>query len=118
MPYGLSRSSSDLGAALVRLDTFRVSLLSFLDCYDLVICPVFSVPAVPHGTIERHSLAVSHTAVHNLTGWPAVVVRAGTSPEGLPIGVQVVAGPWREDLALAAARHIEQRLGGWQPSLI
>jgi amidase len=40
-------------------------------------------------------------------GWPVVVVRAGTSREGLPIGVQVVAAPWREDAALALARQIE-----------
>ncbi len=47
-----------------------------------------------------------------LSGFPAVSVRAGTSPEGLPIGVQVVARPWREDVALAAARVIEQAGGG------
>jgi amidase len=52
---------------------------------------------------------------HNLTGWPAVVVRAGTSPEGLPIGVQIAAKPWREDVALAVAGVIEEELGGWQP---
>ena len=43
-----------------------------------------------------------------------VVVRAGASPEGLPIGVQLVARPWREDVALAAAEYIETALGGWQ----
>lgn len=54
------------------------------------------------------------TYTYNLTGWPAVVVRSGTSPEGLPIGVQVVARPWREDVALAVAQYIETALGGWQ----
>jgi amidase len=43
------------------------------------------------------------------------VVRAGTSPEGLPLGVQVIARPWREDVALALARRIEATLGGWRP---
>jgi amidase len=38
---------------------------------------------------------------------PSAVVRAGTSDEGIPIGVQVVANPWREDVALAAAKIIE-----------
>jgi amidase len=42
-------------------------------------------------------------------------VRAGTSPEGLGIGVQIVAGPWREDIAVAAAIVVERALGGWQP---
>ena len=42
------------------------------------------------------------------------VVRAGASSEGLPIGVQLVARPWREDVSLALARVVESALGGWQ----
>jgi amidase len=42
-----------------------------------------------------------------------VVVRAGTSADGLPVGVQLAAAPWREDLALAAAAVVERALGGW-----
>jgi hypothetical protein len=41
-------------------------------------------------------------------------VRCGTSRGGLPIGVQLVAGPWRDDVALAAALRLEHDLGGWQ----
>jgi len=51
---------------------------------------------------------------YNLTGWPAAVVRAGTSAEGLPIGVQIVARPWEEHVTLAVARRLEEALGGWQ----
>lgn len=40
-------------------------------------------------------------------------MRAGTSPEGLPIGVQLVAPPFREDLALAAAYVVEAGTGGY-----
>jgi amidase len=54
------------------------------------------------------------TTPFSLVGWPCAVVRAGTSPEGLPIGVQLVAGPWRDDVALAAALRIEVAMGGWQ----
>jgi amidase len=43
------------------------------------------------------------------------VVRCGGSPEGLPIGVQVVAPPWRDHLALALAERLEAALGGWPP---
>jgi amidase len=60
------------------------------------------------------SPAFSDFQTYNLTGWPSAVVRAGTSEEGLPIGVQVVARPWREDVALAVAKRIEEALGGWQ----
>jgi amidase len=49
----------------------------------------------------------SYTYTYNLTGWPGAVVRAGTSPEGLPIGVQIVARPGREDVALAVAKIVE-----------
>jgi amidase len=43
------------------------------------------------------------------------VVRGGTSPEGLPIGVQLVGQPWREDVALAGALVVEAASGGWRP---
>jgi len=41
-------------------------------------------------------------------------VRCGTSADSLPIGVQVVARPWREDVALATAYYLEMVFGGWQ----
>jgi amidase len=44
-------------------------------------------------------------------GYPSTVVRAATSGEGLPIGVQDVAHPRREDLSLAVAGEIEMALG-------
>ena len=52
---------------------------------------------------------------YNVTGWPGVTVRAGTGADGLPIGVQIVARPWREDVALALARQVESALGGFRP---
>jgi hypothetical protein len=52
--------------------------------------------------------------MYNLTGWPSVTVRVGTSPEGLPLGVQVAARPWRENVALALAAHLENTFGGWK----
>jgi amidase len=55
-----------------------------------------------------------YTNPYNMTGWPAAVVRAGTVPPGLPIGVQIVGRPWTEHVVLAAAAHIESKTGGWQ----
>jgi amidase len=79
------------------------------------VCPTCAVPAIPHGTSWENWTSISYTMAYNLTGWPAAVVRAGTSPEGLPIGVQIVARPWGEDVVLAVARHIETAFVGWQP---
>jgi amidase len=38
----------------------------------------------------------------------------GTSKEELPLGVQVVATSWRDDIALAVAAQLEVLFGGWQ----
>jgi amidase len=109
-------TAAEFSGLLVRWDMFRSTLLSFLQKYDVIICPVCAVPAWPHSTTltEEQFLAGSYSMTYNLTGWPAVAVRGGTSPEGLPIGVQVVAHPWREDVALAVAHYLEAVSGGWQ----
>jgi amidase len=91
-------------------------MLGFLEHYDVILAPPHAYAALPHGelTSPDNSPAFSYAQTYNLTGWPSVVVRAGTSEEGLPIGVQVVARPWREDVALAVAKRVEEALGGWQ----
>ena len=97
-----------------RWDRFRTRLLAFFEEYDFILSPANAYPALLHGEMLTKYAAFSYTMTYNLTGWPAAVVRAGTSPEGLPIGVQIVAPPWREDIALAVAQQLETALGGWQ----
>jgi amidase len=110
-------TTAEFSGLMVKWTIFKSSMLSLLKKYDVIICPVCAYPALPHGaTMALDKLpGISYGMSYNLTGWPSVVVRGGTSPEGLPIGVQVVARPWREDVALAVAQHIETVLGGWQP---
>jgi amidase len=97
-------------------DQFRTTLLGFMQRYDLVVTPV-AVDAAP---LYREKVPVddqySYTLPYSLGGNPAVVVRTGTSPQNLPIGVQVVARNWRDYTALAAAAWIEKQLGGWRPA--
>ncbi len=97
-----------------RWDQFKARMLTFMESYDLIIAPVNAYPAIPHGQFRQKYRGFAYTMAYNLTGWPAAVVRIATSPEGLPIGVQLVAKPWREDIALAAAQHLETALGGWE----
>jgi amidase len=109
--------------ALVRLidrwDQFRFRMLAFFEDHDLIVSPVNANPAISHGTFRELYRGFSYTMSYNLTGWPGAVVRVGSTAEGLPIGVQIVARPWREDVALAAAGYLESALGGWQkPSLV
>jgi amidase len=110
-------TAAEFGALMIKWAKFRSAMLSFLEKYDVIICPVCAFPALPHGTTNDFDKVpgFSYTMTYNLTEWPSVVVRGGTSPEGLPIGVQIVARPWREDVALAVAQHIETVLGGWRP---
>lgn len=110
-------TAAELTGLVFRLDQWRGEMLSFMRDYDLILCPPCARTAMPHGTTfdEDNQLVFSYTMIYNMTGWPGAVVRAGTSPEGLPIGVQLVARPWREDVALAAAAAVESSLGGWRP---
>ena len=103
-------------AAFVRWDAFRNSMLRFIENYDAILSPVAPYPAVLHGTSfeEQNRRGFGYTQMYNLTGWPSATVRVGTSSEGLPLNVQVAARPWREDVALAMARHLEQTFGGWK----
>ena len=107
---GKDAQASEYVRLVSRWNAFRSSSLAFLENYDVILCPVNAVPATPH----EKPAPLNYTFAYNLLGWPVVVVRCGTSPEGLPIGVQVVARPWREDVALAVARYLEKTLGGWQ----
>jgi amidase len=109
-------STADFMGLMYRCDMWRGVMLSFFDRYDVILCPVNAYPALAHGGTQSFGWfpGLSYTNTYNLTGWPGVVVRGGTSPESLPIGIQVVACPWREDVALAVAQHLETALGGWQ----
>ena len=109
-------TAEQFSALLEELDRFRSSMLAFIQDYDVLVCPVAAFHALPHGATHIPGVYqdFSHTAAYNLTGWPGAVVRAGTSTEGLPLAVQVVARPWREDVALAVVKHIEEALGGWK----
>jgi amidase len=96
-----------------RWDRFRERMTAFLSDCNAILCPVNATPAKPHGASDGAIGDFTYTMTYNLLGWPAVVVPAGRSPEGLPIGVQIVARPFREDVALALARRLEAALGGF-----
>jgi amidase len=109
-------TTTDALAAFVRWDLFRNSMLRFMENYDAVLSPVAPFPALAHGTSfdEASRKGYGYAQMYNLTGWPTATVRVGTSPEGLPLNVQVAAKPWREDVALALAAHLEKSFGGWK----
>jgi amidase len=115
--YDPGVDSQALYRLLRRWDRYRTDLLDWVAAWDAILTPVYDRPAPPHGATDTPELrdAVRWTTPWSLAGWPCAVVRCGTSSEGLPIGVQVVAPPWHDHLALALAAHLETTLGGWRP---
>ncbi|MBT3162391.1 indole acetimide hydrolase [Streptomyces sp. Vc74B-19] len=99
----------------------RRSWAEFLDTYPLLLGPVFTEPPVEPGLESRDAAGRERVAdgmrlctVTSFVGVPAVAVPTGTR-DGLPCGVQVVGRAFREDLCLAAAQEIEDRLGVLTP---
>jgi len=101
--------------------------------FDLMLCPACALPALTHGSSRDLGVAGGYTALYNLLGYPTGIVpltrvrpeeEIGRAPSrdvveqaalrvergsaGLPVGVQVVARPWREHVALAAMQVIEE----------
>ena len=93
---------------------------AFVGRYDLLVTPTMAClpPAVGAwrpGTEDDPLRAMLNsypmgvfTALFNVTGQPAISVPVHhDDASGLPVGVQLVAAPWREDLLLQAARALE-----------
>ncbi len=97
--------------------------------FDAVVCPIMPTPAYPHDHSpdqETRRIVVDGKdfpyvdqlvwpGVATLPGLPATSIPLGLSPEGLPVGAQIV-GPWLEDRTpLRLAQLIEQAWGGFVP---
>ena len=107
----------------------RAQWRALFESFDAVICPVMPTPAFPHDHSpeqEKRRISIdgwefsfadqmAWHGVANLTGLPATAIPIGFSPEGLPVGVQIV-GPWLEDRTpLKLAELIEREFGGFVP---
>lgn len=125
MQYALQApllTAEELLNAWMERDQLVIGLAEQMEKFPVLLCPVCAVPAFRHGErawkINGQSIpyldAMSYTPWFNLLGNPGVVVPVGRSPEGLPIGVQVVARLHEEEVALAVAAQIERAGGGWQ----
>jgi aspartyl-tRNA(Asn)/glutamyl-tRNA(Gln) amidotransferase subunit A len=85
--------------------------------WDLLVTPTLAVPAFPVGRVAPEAPAglendwtwwTPFTFPFNLTQQPAASVPCGFTADGLPVGLQLVAPPHREDLALRAAHAFQQ----------
>ncbi|MFF1700154.1 amidase [Streptomyces sp. NPDC058257] len=96
--------------------------------FDAVVCPITPTPAFPHDhnphVLERrldidgvgypYFDQLVWAGLATMPGLPATAIPTGRSPEGLPVGVQLI-GPMFEDRTpLRLAELLEQRIGGFQ----
>ncbi|MGA9510842.1 MAG: amidase [Candidatus Sulfotelmatobacter sp.] len=108
--------------AWIQRDVLRARFFAQMQRYPILLCPVAAIPAFRHGErtwqVEGKTVhyldAWSYTEFFNLLGNPAAVVPVGHSLDGLPIGVQIVGGPWEEENVLAVATALESRCGAWK----
>jgi Asp-tRNA(Asn)/Glu-tRNA(Gln) amidotransferase A subunit family amidase len=96
---------------------FRTEALRLFEQFDLLIAPATPVSAQLLGSelfdLGSQSLPTRPnmgllTQPISCIGLPVVAAPVATAPGEMPIGVQLIAAPWREDIALHAARLLEQ----------
>jgi amidase len=122
-------SSTELLNAWAQSDLLRAKTLEEMSEYPVLLCPVASIPAFRPGerswTIDGQTVAyldaVRHTQWFNMLAAPAAVVPVGRAGKGngsgLPIGVQIVARPFEDEVALGVAAVVDDAFGYRPPPL-
>lgn len=106
-------------------DRVRSALLQEMRQFPVLLCPACAIPAFRPGerawTVEGQRVtyldAMRYTQWFNLLGGPAAVVPVSRSADGLPVGVQIAARPFEDELALAVTAAIESEFGYEPPPL-
>ncbi|MET0599701.1 MAG: amidase [Mesorhizobium sp.] len=106
----------DFVAAEQAVERLRDSFVDYFQRYDALLGPVTPFPATRHGlkdlVVDGKTVSPFHvqsaTSPFSLTGMPALSMRFGTSRDGLPIGVQIVASWLAESTILKVASLLEE----------
>ncbi len=107
-------------------DLIRGKMLAEMEQFPIWLCPVCAIPAFKHGerswVVEGREVkyldAMRYTQWFNTLGAPAAVVPVGSSPEGMPIGVQIAARPFEDEIALAVADLVDREFGYRVPPIL
>jgi amidase len=126
---GQDLTGADVSAAYQRMTSLAEKIRVFFSKYDVLVLPVSQVPpfdaeeefpAEVNGRPQATYLDWMRSAyLLTVTGCPAISVPAGFTPEGWPVGIQVVAAPRAERRLLEVAHAYEQltRVGERRPAL-
>ncbi|XP_059616350.1 fatty-acid amide hydrolase 2-like [Phlebotomus argentipes] len=98
-----------------KFEKLRSDLVSKLGSNGVFIFPTSPRPALRHHEYYTMWYGLSYTFLINMLGFPGTSVPIGFSSGGLPLGVQVVAGPYQDRLCFSVAHHLERAFGGWKP---
>ncbi|MFJ5927066.1 amidase [Kitasatospora sp. NPDC092948] len=96
--------------------------------YDAVVCPITPTPAYPHdhdpdplkrrldidGVERPYFDQLVWAGVATMPGLPATAVPTGPSPEGLPVGVQIIGPRFEDRTPLRLAELLEREIGGFR----
>lgn len=103
---------------LLERDQLRAQFLAEMERVPILLAPVSAMPAFPHedagwGPLHKADYArtMSYSQHYNLLGTPAATVPVAQTSSGLPIGVQVIGRPYKEDEVLAVAGVLDQKFG-------
>ena len=118
---GLKLSATDITAADARRTQLYLRVLAFFEHHDFLLLPSTQVSPFPVEKewvtdIEGNSLSsyldwMSICCIITLFGLPAISVPCGFTPEGLPVGIQIVGKPRADLQVLRAAHALEQATG-------
>jgi aspartyl-tRNA(Asn)/glutamyl-tRNA(Gln) amidotransferase subunit A len=106
LEYGRDAQAGRLIKAERLIQAAGFALRRALREVDVVLAPTAAAPAFPFDEPAPAHLA-DPTALANFAGCPAVSVPCGLSADGLPIGLQLIAGPFQEARLLQIARVLE-----------
>ena len=108
---GLSLAAEVVGRASEVLDQAILPVARWWDDHDLLITPAMRMPPWLLGTRSEASMVGGFAFALNFTGQPALVVPAGVTDRGLPLGVQLVGRVGEDELLVALVGELEAILG-------
>src|SRR5947207_877973 len=111
--------AQDYVRAMEGREVLRREVDAALGNCDALILPTLPIPAPPIGAESVmvndasepvRPLMLRETQLFNVTGHPAISIPCGATPDGLPVGLQIVGRHGQTNALLATAHAVEQRL--------
>jgi aspartyl-tRNA(Asn)/glutamyl-tRNA(Gln) amidotransferase subunit A len=113
---GANTSAAAALRARRELEATRHSIRKVFDEVDILLTPTVPIPPPKIADLQAHPenlrtvelLMLRNTRPFNVWGIPTISIPCGFTSENLPVGLQLAAPHWREDLVLHAAHAYEQ----------